>query len=38
MNRKTAIYMVLAFALGTTTVLVAKTKVVFDPNAYYTGK
>jgi tetratricopeptide (TPR) repeat protein len=37
MNRRTALYTVLAFALGATTVLVAKTKVTFDPKAYYTG-
>jgi len=38
MNRRNALYLVLAFALGATTVLIAKTKVVFDPNAYYAGK
>jgi hypothetical protein len=38
MDRRTALYVVLAFALGATTVLVAKTKIVFDPNAYYAGK
>ena len=38
MNRKNVLYIVLAFALGATTVLVAKPKVVFDPNAYYAGK
>ena len=38
MNRRDALYVVLAFVLGATTVLVAKTKVVFDPNAYYAGK
>jgi tetratricopeptide (TPR) repeat protein len=38
MNRTNALYVVLAFALGATTVLLAKTKVVFDPNAYYTGR
>jgi tetratricopeptide (TPR) repeat protein len=38
MNRRNALYIVLAFALGASTVLVAKTKIVFDPNAYYAGK
>jgi tetratricopeptide (TPR) repeat protein len=38
MNRRNALYVVLAFALGATTVLIAKTKVIFDPNAYYTGR
>ena len=38
MTRKNALYVVLAFVLGATTVLVAKTKLVFDPNAYYAGK
>jgi tetratricopeptide (TPR) repeat protein len=37
MNRKTALYSLLSFALGATTVLVAKTKVIFDPKAYYAG-
>jgi len=38
MTGRNALYVVLAFALGATTVLVAKTKIVFDPNAYYAGK
>ena len=38
MNRRNALYLVLAFVLGATTVLIAKTKVVFDPNAYYAGR
>jgi tetratricopeptide (TPR) repeat protein len=37
MSRKQALYVVLAFALGASTVLVAKTKVIFDPKAYYAG-
>jgi len=37
MNRTNALYAVFAFALGATTVLVAKTKVTFDPKAYYVG-
>ena len=38
MKSKNALYLVLAFALGATTALVAKPKVAFDPNAYYAGK
>jgi tetratricopeptide (TPR) repeat protein len=38
MNRRTFVYAVLSFALGATTVLVAKPKIVFDPTAYYAGK
>jgi tetratricopeptide (TPR) repeat protein len=38
MSRTNALYAVFAFALGATTVLVAKTQVVFDPNAYYAGR
>jgi tetratricopeptide (TPR) repeat protein len=37
MNRRTFVYAVLSFALGATTVLVAKPKIVFDPKAYYAG-
>jgi tetratricopeptide (TPR) repeat protein len=37
MSRTNALYAVFAFALGATTVLVAKTKVTFDPKAYYAG-
>jgi tetratricopeptide (TPR) repeat protein len=38
MSRKTALYVLISFALGATTVLVAKTpKVIFDPKAYYAG-
>jgi len=35
MTRTNALYALAAFALGATTVLVAKTKVTFDPKAYY---
>jgi tetratricopeptide (TPR) repeat protein len=38
MSRSNVLYAVIAFALGATTVLVAKPKVVFDPKAYYLGK
>jgi tetratricopeptide (TPR) repeat protein len=38
MNRYNVLCALVAFALGATTVLVAKTKIVFDPNAYYVGK
>ena len=37
MTRTNALYAIAAFALGATTVLVAKTKVTFDPKAYYAG-
>jgi len=37
MSRTNALYALCAFALGATTVLVAKTKVTFDPKAYYAG-
>jgi tetratricopeptide (TPR) repeat protein len=40
MNRKNALYSLVAFAVGATTVLVAKTTkpmVTFDPTAYYAG-
>jgi tetratricopeptide (TPR) repeat protein len=38
MSRKNALYALISFALGATTVLVAKTpKVIFDPKAYYAG-
>jgi tetratricopeptide (TPR) repeat protein len=38
MSRQSALYAVLSFALGATTVLVAKSpKVSFDPKAYYAG-
>jgi tetratricopeptide (TPR) repeat protein len=37
MSRTNALYAIAAFALGATTVLVAKTKVTFDPKAYYAG-
>lgn len=38
MSRTNALYALCAFALGATTVLVAKTpKVIFDPKAYYAG-
>jgi tetratricopeptide (TPR) repeat protein len=37
MTRSNALYAIVAFALGATTVLVAKTKVTFDPKAYYAG-
>ena len=37
MNRSNVLYAVCAFVLGATTVLVAKTKVTFDPKAYYEG-
>jgi tetratricopeptide (TPR) repeat protein len=37
MNRTNALYALAAFVLGGTTVLVAKTKVTFDPKAYYLG-
>jgi Tfp pilus assembly protein PilF len=37
MSRSNVLSAVLAFALGATTVLVAKTKIVFDPKAYYEG-
>lgn len=38
MTRSNALYALCAFALGATTVLVAKTKVTFDAKDYYTGK
>ena len=38
MSRQSALYAVLSFVLGATTVLVAKSpKVIFDPKAYYAG-
>ena len=37
MSRPNALYVLVAFALGATTVLVAKPKVTFDPKAYYAG-
>jgi tetratricopeptide (TPR) repeat protein len=37
MSRRNALNLVFAFALGATTVLVAKTKTPFDPKAYYSG-
>ena len=38
MSRKNALYALISFVLGATTVLVAKTpKVIFDPKAYYAG-
>ena len=38
MKRANVLYALLSFALGATTVLVAKTpKVIFDPKAYYAG-
>jgi tetratricopeptide (TPR) repeat protein len=38
MSRKNALYALISFALGATTVLVAKTpKIIFDPKAYYAG-
>jgi tetratricopeptide (TPR) repeat protein len=38
MSRKNVVYALISFALGATTVLVAKTpKVIFDPKAYYAG-
>ena len=38
MSRMSALYAVISFALGATTVLVAKSpKVIFDPKAYYAG-
>ena len=37
MSRTNVLYAVIAFALGATTVLVAKTKVTFDSKAYYDG-
>jgi len=36
-SKTNAVYALVAFALGATTVLVAKTKVTFDPKAYYAG-
>jgi tetratricopeptide (TPR) repeat protein len=38
MSRTNVLYAVAAFALGATTVLVAKTTVTFDPKAYYVGR
>ena len=38
MSRSNMLYAIFAFALGATTVLVAKTKMTFDPNAYYVGR
>jgi tetratricopeptide (TPR) repeat protein len=38
MTRSNVLYAVAAFALGATTVLVAKSKVTFDAKDYYTGK
>jgi tetratricopeptide (TPR) repeat protein len=37
MTRSNAAYALAAFLLGATTVLVAKTNTVFDPNAFYAG-
>jgi tetratricopeptide (TPR) repeat protein len=37
MTRTNALYAIAAFALGATTVLVAKTRVTFDPKTYYEG-
>jgi hypothetical protein len=37
MTRSNAAYALAAVILGATTVLVAKTKTVFDPNAFYAG-
>jgi tetratricopeptide (TPR) repeat protein len=37
MSRRNALNLIAAFALGATTVLVAKTKVTFDPKAFYSG-
>lgn len=37
MSRTNLLYALAAFALGATTVLFAKTKVTFDPKAYYAG-
>jgi tetratricopeptide (TPR) repeat protein len=38
MTRANVVHAVFAFALGATTVLLAKPKITFDPNAYYVGK
>ncbi len=37
MTRSNIVYAMSAFILGAATVLVAKTKVTFDPNAYFAG-
>jgi tetratricopeptide (TPR) repeat protein len=37
MGRRNALNVVAAFVLGATTVLVAKTKLTFDPKAFYSG-
>ena len=37
MSRSNVLYAIAAFALGATTMLFAKTKVAFDPKAYYLG-
>ena len=37
MTRANVVHALAAFALGATTVLVAKAKVTFDPKAYYAG-
>ena len=38
MSRTNVLYAIAAFALGATTVLVAKTQATFDPKAYYAGR
>src|SRR6185436_3421372 len=37
MRGKNTLNVLIAFALGASTVLVAKTKLTFDPNAFYAG-
>ena len=38
MTKSNVLCAVVAFALGATTVLIAKPKIVFDPKAFYAGK